>query len=80
MVSRDQRSESGIEVGTRWEHFKGGKYIITGMAWDAEGDDLVERVLYRSGEFIGSGMVFSRTVANFLGPVPERADARFKML
>lgn len=66
--------ESPIPVlGERWRHFKGGEYEILGIVFDADGKHLVPRVLYSSGTLT----MFSRTLANFLGPVGFSPTLRF---
>jgi len=52
------------QIGETWTHFKGGKYLIKGFAWEADGPHLVLRVIYCSEEAI-----FTRTLSNFLEPV-----------
>lgn len=63
-------------VGEVWTHFKGGVYVVKGYSMDAEGDNLVLRILYELKEG-HVGPPYSRTIDNFCGPVDTRAAARF---
>lgn len=56
----------------RYRHFKGGTYTALGTLLDADTDR-------RSMVYVADadGVAYVRDLASFLGPVPDRAPARF---
>lgn len=63
------------QIGESWKHFKGDVYWIVEHSFGAEGE-LQLRVLYCKRKD-GNGPVYSREIMNFIGPVDDRAEARF---
>jgi len=66
------------QKGEAWRHFKGTIYRIVGFSWDAEPENLRLVVHYQKWTNPNAA-VFSRTLWNFLGPVDDRAHARFEI-
>lgn len=62
------------QIGEIWKHFKGGEYMVLDVVFCAEGDALDVRIIY--GTVDPSSPKFSRSLANFLDPLPD-GQSRF---
>ena len=65
-----------IEIGSWWRHYKGATYQVQFAAYDPEREEIL--VVYNDG--LG-GVMFARTLGNFLGLAPKGSDqnCRFEL-
>lgn len=54
-------SFGNILIGTHWQHYKGGKYFVTGILWDSTAGEWAIKYVRPNGD----AMEYSRTITDW---------------
>jgi len=69
-------SFGNLLIGTSWQHYKGGRYCITGILWDSTAEEWAIKYIRPNAD----AMEYSRTITNWYSKpfVGDTETPRFK--